>query len=80
MANVIHRDVREVVRDEMVVRDDIAAFIAEEGPRTIPEIARHLEHPRHEVVIWVMTMWKYGILRDTGETGEDGYCLYDLNE
>jgi hypothetical protein len=69
----------EVVRDEMLVRDEIAAYLAD-GPRTIPEIARHLGHPRHEVVIWVMAMWKYGTLRDTGETDGNGYCLYDLND
>ena len=63
----------------MVVRDDIAAFVAQE-PRTIPEIAEHLGHPRHEVMIWVMAMWKYGILRDTGTVDEDGYFRYELND
>jgi hypothetical protein len=69
----------EIMRDEMVVRDDIAAFVAQ-GPRTIPEIAEELNSPRHEVMIWVMAMWKYGILRDTGSVDEDGYLRYELND
>ena len=77
--NLIERGSSEVMRDEMVVRDDIVAFVAD-GPKTIPEIARHLGHPKHEVVVWVMAMWKYGILRDTGEPDADGYYRYELNE
>jgi hypothetical protein len=78
MVNLIERNLGEIVRDEMVVRDEIAAYIAD-GPKTIPEIAKHLGRPMHEVMIWVMAMWKYGTLRDTGEPNEDGYFRYDLN-
>lgn len=79
MCNVIARDVGEIMRDEMVVRDAIAAFVAD-GPKTIPEIAEHLGYPRHEVVIWVMAMWKYGMLRSTGEPDAEGYCQYELDD
>ncbi len=79
MVRPMMRSQSEIMRDEMVVRDDIAAFVARE-PRTIPEIAQHLGAPRHEVVIWTMAMWKYGILRDTGRADEDGYFRYELND
>jgi hypothetical protein len=78
MVNLIERSFGEIMRDEMVVRDEIAAFVADE-PKTIGEIARHLGYPKHEVMIWVMAMWKYGTLRDTGEPDEDGYYRYELN-
>jgi hypothetical protein len=78
MVNLIERNPDEIMRDEMMVRDEIAAFLAE-GPKTIPEIARHLGFPKHEVMTWVMAMWKYGTLRDTGEPDEDGYYRYELN-
>jgi hypothetical protein len=78
MVNLIERSFGEIMRDEMVVRDEIAAFIADE-PKTIPEIARHMGYPKHEVMIWVMAMWKYGTLRDTGEPDEHGYYRYELN-
>ncbi len=79
MRNTIARGLNEVVKDEMVVRDQIAAFVAD-GPKTIPAIAEYLGHPPHEVVIWVMALWKYGTLRATGEPDSDGYYAYDLNE
>jgi hypothetical protein len=79
MVQRIERGALEIMRDEMVVRDEIAAFVAG-GPRTIPEIASHMGYPRHEVMIWVMAMWQYGMLRDTGETDEEGYCRYELND
>lgn len=79
MAGRTARGAPEIMRDEMVMRDDIAAFVAA-GPRTIPEIADHLGHPRREVVIWIMAMWKYGLLNDTGETDEEGYSRYTLND
>jgi hypothetical protein len=66
------------MRDEMAVRDEIAAFVAD-GPRTIPEIARHLGHPTHEVATWVIAMSKYGTLRGAGEPDADGYYRYELN-
>lgn len=79
MVDRMERGAPEIMRDEMVVRDEIAAFVAG-GPRTIPEIASHMGYPTHEVLIWVMAMWKYGVLRDTGETDGDGYCRYELND
>ena len=78
MVNLIERSFGEIMRDEMVARDEIAAFVADE-PKTIPEIAEHLGRPKHEVMIWVMAMWKYGTLRDTGRPDEDGYYRYELN-
>jgi hypothetical protein len=77
--NLIERSYSEIMRDEMVVRDDIAAFVAD-GPKTIPEIAMHLGRPKHEVLIWVMAMWRYNGLKDTGEPDENGYYRYELNE
>lgn len=79
MVTRTRRTAPEIMRDEMVVRDEIAALVADE-PRTIPEIARHMKRPRHEVSLWVMALWKYGMLRDTGETDDEGYCRYELNE
>ncbi len=79
MVDRMERGAPEIMRDEMVVRDEIAAFVAG-GSRTVPEIASHMGYPRHEVMIWVMALWKYGRLRDTGETDGDGYCRYELND
>ena len=78
MENQIYRNLGEVIRDEMLMRDKITAFLGDES-RTVPEIADALGYPRHEVLIWVMAMWKYGILEETAKPDDEGYYRYKLN-
>ena len=73
------RDVREVVRDEQVMRRQILAVLAD-GPLTVPEIAAALERPTHEVMFWVMGLRKYGWLVEDKEVNDDGYFLYEVVE
>ncbi len=73
------REVREVVREEMVMHGPILEAL-QEGPRTIPEIAEALGCPSHEVVVWVMGMRRYGWLREIKESDSDGYFRYQAEE
>ena len=73
------RDVREVMRDEMVMRDKIADLLRGET-KTIPQIAQSLGCPNDEVVMWVMAMRRYGMLSEKGRPDEDGYFVYELTE
>jgi len=68
------RDVREVIREEMLMRDKILAVLGE-GSKTVPEIALDLGHPSHEVIFWVMGMRKYGHLAED-ELTDEGYYKY----
>lgn len=72
---VVNRDVREIVRDEHIMRRPILRAL-EGGPLTVPEIAEAIGRPTHEVVFWVMGMRKYGYLAETKETNDDGFYLY----
>lgn len=67
------RDVREIIRDEMLMRAKILAALQEE-PMTVPEIAQAIGRPSHEVMYWVMGMRKYGQVAETEE--DDGYFKY----
>jgi predicted transcriptional regulator len=78
MAQAI-RDVREIMRDEMVFKDKIVTVLRD-GPKTIPEIAEALEYPSHEVVYWLMAMWRYGVVVETGKPDDEGYYQYKLTE
>jgi predicted Rossmann fold nucleotide-binding protein DprA/Smf involved in DNA uptake len=73
---VIHRDVREVIREEPVIRPRILAALAE-GPRTVPQIAEAIGAPADEVVFWVMGMRRYGWLAEIKGSDGDGYFLYE---
>lgn len=73
------RDVREVVRDEQVMRRKILAALAD-GPLTVPELAEALERPSSEVVFWVMGLRKYGWIAEIKEVNDDGYYQYQVVE
>lgn len=73
------REVREVVREEPVMRGRILAAL-QDGPRTVPEIASAIGCPTHEVLFWVMGMRRYGWLREAKGPAEDGYFRYQAED
>ncbi len=73
------RDVREVVRDEQVMRRQILSVLTD-GPLTVPEIAAAVQRPTHEVMFWVMGLRKYGWLAEDKEVNDDGYYRYEVVE
>ena len=70
------RDVREVVREEPVMRAQILAALRD-GPLTVPEIAQAIGAPTDEVVFWVMGMRRYGWLAEIKGATVDGYFQYE---
>jgi hypothetical protein len=71
------RPLAEVLRDELLQRDRIAAALAD-GPKTIPELAAALGAPGREVVLWVMAMRRYGLLEELPKPKADDYFRYQL--
>ena len=78
-ADPMNRDVREVIRDEHLMRGRILKLLAE-GPLTIPEIAGGLGRPTFEVTFWVMGMRKYGYVAEVKEVTDEGYFQYQAIE
>ncbi|MGP8158353.1 MAG: MarR family transcriptional regulator [Thermoplasmata archaeon] len=73
------RNLREILRDEMVQRDRIAAVLRD-GPKTLPEIAAALGEPVYEVTLWVMGMRRYGRLHEVPKGREEDYYRYEMTE
>ena len=71
------RDLGEVIRDEMVMKDRIVSLLREEA-KTIPEIAEALACPVREVAFWVMAMRRYGSLEELPKAKADDYFRYRL--
>lgn len=69
------RDLREVMRDEMVMKDRIVSLLRG-GPRTIPEIAEALRCPPREVTLWVMALRRYGALEELPKGKAEDYYRY----
>lgn len=68
------RDVREIIREEMVMKDKILAAMQEES-MTVMEIADAVGYPSHEVMYWVMGLRKYSILAEDG-VNDEGFFRY----
>ncbi len=69
------RPVREVVRDEQLMRRKILAAL-QGGPLTIPQIAAAVGKPTREVTFWVMGLRKYGWIAEIKEVDDEGYFPY----
>ena len=69
------RDLREVVRDEPLLRGRLLELLAS-GPLTVPELAAAGDLPENEVLIWVMGLRKYGYVAELPDVGADGYYRY----
>jgi predicted Rossmann fold nucleotide-binding protein DprA/Smf involved in DNA uptake len=74
-----NRNVREIVRDEQVMRRRILAALGD-GPLTVPEIAAAVDRPSHEVMFWVMGLRKYGWVAEIKEVTDEGYYRYQVVE
>ena len=70
-----NRDVREIIREEPVMRARILDAL-HDGPLTVPQIAASIDAPTHEVVFWVMGMRRYGWLAEVKGSEADGYFQY----
>jgi hypothetical protein len=69
------RDTVEIAKDEMTWRDKIRDVLRQ-GPKTVPEVARELGRPAHEVMFWMMSLRKYGRLVESELADDDGFFAY----
>ena len=77
--NTTNRDVREIVRDELLMRAPILKALSS-APLTVPELAAAIDRPAHEVMFWVMGLRRYGLVREVKEIDDDGYYRYQAVE
>ncbi len=70
-----NRDLREIIREEPLMRSRILDFLAD-GPHTVPEIADAVGAPTHEAMYWVMGMRRYGWVREIKDPTPEGYFRY----
>lgn len=76
-SKTIMRDLGEVLRDEMVMRDKIKALLRD-GGKTVPELSEALGYPAHEVMHWLMAIRRFSNVEEVGRADEDGYFKYIL--
>jgi len=60
---------QSLVRDQKKMHQSICALIRDEG-KTVPEISTQLGIPSHEVLWFLTSLKKYGIVTETGMCGD----------
>ena len=73
------RDVREVVRDEPLLRSRLLELL-QDGPLTVPELAAAGGQIEDEVMVWLMGLRKYGYVAEVPGANGDGYFAYGVVE
>ena len=66
------RDIREVVREEPLMRRRLLAALGEDA-LTVSELAARVGLPASEVMVWVMGMRKYGYVVEGAAPDEGSY-------
>jgi hypothetical protein len=74
--NAPNRELREVIREEPIMRARILELLEAE-PRTVPELAAAMGCPTHEVLYWIMGMRRYGRVREVKGVTDEGYFRYE---
>ncbi|MGD0019441.1 MAG: MarR family transcriptional regulator [Candidatus Limnocylindrales bacterium] len=69
------REIREIIREEPLMRSRILSVLAG-GPHTVPEIAEAIGRPADEAMFWVMSMRRYGWVREIKDVTPEGYFRY----
>jgi predicted Rossmann fold nucleotide-binding protein DprA/Smf involved in DNA uptake len=71
------RDLGEVLRDGMYLQSRVLAVL-QDGPKTIPQIAKALHCPPREVTLWLMALRRYGRIAELPKGPTDDYYQYQL--
>lgn len=68
----MNRDIREIVREEPLVRRRLLAALGDDA-LTVTELATKVDLPEREVMVWLMGMRKYGYVAEEGAPDGDRY-------
>ncbi len=68
---------QELLKEQKRVQQAVCKSVRERS-KTVPEIASEIEMPTHEVLWYVTSFKKYGLLRENGMCGD--YPLYERVE
>ena len=72
----MRRDIREVIREEPLVRGRLVELLLRDGPLTVPEVAERAGLPEDEVMVWLMGLRKYGYVAEQKAAAGDDYHRY----
>lgn len=73
------KQAQELLKQQQSVRKMLLQGL-QDGPRSAPELAEATGVPAHEVLWYVATMKKYGLVEEAGMDEEGDYYRYALSK
>lgn len=68
---------QQLLKEQKHVQQVVCKAVREK-PKTVPEIAQEVDMPTHEVLWYVSSFKKYGLIKESGMCGD--YPLYEKVE
>lgn len=72
----MNRDIREVIREEPLVRGRLIELLRRDGPLSVADLAAASGFPADEVMVWVAGLRKYGQLTEAPAAASGGDPRY----
>jgi predicted transcriptional regulator len=70
---------QELLKEQQATRKKLQSSL-QDGPRTVPQLAEETGIPAHQVLWYVATMKKYGMVEEVGLDDDEEYYLYSLSK
>jgi predicted transcriptional regulator len=72
-----YKETQALLKKQQAIRKSIQRLL-QGGPLSVPRIANELQIPSQEILWYVATMKKYGLLEEAGMDDDEEYYLYGL--
>jgi predicted Rossmann fold nucleotide-binding protein DprA/Smf involved in DNA uptake len=73
------KQAQELLKEQQAVRKKLQGALRN-GPRSVPQLAEATAIPAHQVLWYVATMKKYGLVEEAGLDDDEEYYLYSLSK
>jgi predicted transcriptional regulator len=73
------KQAQEVLRQQQAVRKALHSAL-QNSPHSVPQLAEETGLPAHEVLWYIATMKKYGLVEEAGLDESEEYYLYSLSK
>jgi predicted transcriptional regulator len=73
------KQAQELLKEQQAIRKKVLHAL-QDGPLTIPQIAEETGILAHQVLWYVATMRKYGLVEEAGLDEDEEYYLYSLSK
>jgi predicted transcriptional regulator len=73
------KQAQELLKEQQAIRKKLQHAL-QDGPCSVPQLAEATSLPAHQILWYVATMKKYGLVEESGLDEDEEYYLYSLSK